>query len=97
MYDNRSMTVTFQSTLPMRGATPTARVLHQFLPISIHTPHAGSDALSYTTFSTISEFQSTLPMRGATLFGTVLLAKRTEISIHTPHAGSDPFCLHSPQ
>ena len=33
----------FQSTLPMRGATAGARQCRYIYPISIHTPHAGSD------------------------------------------------------
>ena len=33
----------FQSTLPMRGATLTVVDHQQSAPISIHTPHAGSD------------------------------------------------------
>ena len=33
----------FQSTLPMRGATPTVCLVTEHRGISIHTPHAGSD------------------------------------------------------
>ena len=38
---------TFQSTLPMRGATVALLVLETVQIISIHTPHAGSDSKSY--------------------------------------------------
>ena len=33
----------FQSTLPMRGATGYVKINVGGVPISIHTPHAGSD------------------------------------------------------
>ena len=36
----------FQSTLPMRGATPQSRKNIKGKNISIHTPHAGSDQFS---------------------------------------------------
>ena len=57
----------FQSTLLMRGATAimVAAVFH--LRISIHAPHARSDAIRRTHGATIL-FQSTLLMRGATAF-----------------------------
>ena len=36
----------FQSTLPMRGATVGVQLFHALDRISIHAPHAGSDATS---------------------------------------------------
>ena len=59
-------TSSFQSTLPMRGATLMLPVKDTSKLISIHAPHAGSDGwgLHYQTSRT--RFQSTLPMRGAT-------------------------------
>ena len=102
---------TFQSTLPMRGATQIL-ILHialsfNFNPhspcgerlsinvngnmignISIHTPHAGSDAFRKIPAVPARQFQSTLPMRGATRYWTYN-SIRALISIHTPHAGSD--------
>ena len=57
-------------------------------PISIHTPHAGSDNGGRWACGTAGAFQSTLPMRGATRSNTVSYLWRC-ISIHTPHAGSD--------
>ena len=56
--------------------------------ISIHTPHAGSDACKDRRAERDKRFQSTLPMRGATLFQLLHGGVRL-ISIHTPHAGSD--------
>ena len=57
---------TFQSTLPMRGATRVILASYKFFCISIHAPHAGSD-LKDACFPMAEIFQSTLPMRGATL------------------------------
>ena len=37
------MEVKFQSTRPMRGATPFERCVYPALKISIHAPHAGRD------------------------------------------------------
>ena len=78
----------FQSTLLMRGAT---RRLSIVLPcrscISIHAPHARSDATKVNS-ALQPIFQSTLLMRGA----TIVHACRdfsTLISIHAPHARSD--------
>ena len=56
--------------------------------ISIHTPHAGSDAYPGHSDCAFFSFQSTLPMRGVTVGldqGLIIFP----ISIHTPHAGSD--------
>ena len=56
----------FQSTLPMRGATSFDCKLYACKPISIHTPHAGSDPRVLSAYIRTLPFQSTLPMRGAT-------------------------------
>ena len=56
--------------------------------ISIHTPHAGSDAQIRALQGDVEKFQSTLPMRGATAVHNNHLLP-FPISIHTPHAGSD--------
>ena len=82
---------TFQSTLPMRGATPEQHCLLARLVISIHTPHAGSDRAARYKKEDYSIFQSTLPMRGATQRDFSLWLPNSSISIHTPHAGSDPL------
>ena len=62
-----SGSATFQSTLPMRGATRLHYPASRLQRISIHAPHAGSDADGYVWLSVQLKFQSTLPMRGATL------------------------------
>ena len=59
------VTLIFQSTLPMRGATRGFRLRLPHNKISIHAPHAGSDWV-FRLASSIIRFQSTLPMRGAT-------------------------------
>ena len=78
----------FQSTLPMRGATPSSSrsrtTRRGFNPRSPCGERPGqSDGVSG-----IDEFQSTLPMRGATkVCGEPFAIKA--VSIHAPHAGSD--------
>ena len=62
--------------------------LYQRANISIHTPLAGSDSVSFLTLSCNEIFQSTLPLRGATYHGDTGF-HRFYISIHTPLAGSD--------
>ena len=49
----------------MRGATTVDGILFDSKTISIHAPHAGSDAAEPTK-DELNKFQSTLPMRGAT-------------------------------
>ena len=56
----------FQSTLPLRGATFSARSLLDEWRISIHAPLTGSDQNSSGCQSLRFLFQSTLPLRGAT-------------------------------
>ena len=80
----------FQSTLPTRGATCLCRILCAvFSLVSIHAPHAGSDAMFSVAVSGSVGFQSTLPTRGATQTAFFVF-KPTSVSIHAPHAGSDP-------
>ena len=80
--------VTFQSTLPARGATLQRRVLAVGGDISIHAPRTGSDLMPAVA-SANSLFQSTLPARGATR-GTISTGgKVVAISIHAPRTGSD--------
>ena len=57
---------TFQSTLPLRGATISALGQSPHVQISIHTPLAGSDLDAMRISSRKMLFQSTLPLRGAT-------------------------------
>ena len=51
----------FQSTLPMRGATISLVCWEDFLSISIHAPHAGSDTSSKSTICKLSNFNPRSP------------------------------------
>ena len=57
---------TFQSTLPVRGATCEMDGQRGLLRISIHAPRAGSDDRLKRRLGADRLFQSTLPVRGAT-------------------------------
>ena len=84
----------FQSTRPMRGATPPVPGPPGPGTISIHAPHAGRD-YKIDVFNNLDyAFQSTRPMRGATQPKRPI-PKRLSISIHAPHAGRDllPFVV----
>ena len=61
------LTDSFQSTLPVRGAT--IRIVSGPLigKISIHAPRAGSDVKACPLTKLRKLFQSTLPVRGATI------------------------------
>ena len=79
---------TFQSTLPMRGATSpyfssysSCEIFQSTLPMRGATRYTIAVSRPY-------KFQSTLPMRGATEVRAFEQYCRG-ISIHTPHAGSD--------
>ncbi len=78
----------FQSTLPVRGATPTARrggkLGDNFNPRSPY----GERLITILKAFNKGIFQSTLPVRGATSALKTTLAVRT-ISIHAPRTGSD--------
>ena len=80
--------LSFQSTLPLRGATVPDGAVPGKDRISIHAPLAGSDCLSVVPSFISSWFQSTLPLRGATRLAWNY-AKHFDISIHAPLAGSD--------
>ena len=80
--------LTFQSTLPARGATGSERRLTVKAFISIHTPREGSDEVGPETGGHDIRFQSTLPARGATE-QRIRKAVLQIISIHTPREGSD--------
>ena len=58
--------VTFQSTLPVRGATHWMPLPEPPKGISIHAPREGSDHPFPFPRSAYLQFQSTLPVRGAT-------------------------------
>ena len=81
-------TLTFQSTLPARGATyyDTPEKVERW--ISIHAPRTGSDKPRNGVVLRQQIFQSTLPARGATYTAVALHLER-KISIHAPRTGSD--------
>ena len=58
--------ISFQSTLPVWGATQLAGNADAILGISIHAPRVGSDQYRGTRVEPNGEFQSTLPVWGAT-------------------------------
>ena len=73
--------------------------------ISIHTPHAGSDARYSFSWLSFSLFQSTLPMRGATANDTPkgannifqsTLPMRGATGADPYHAGSLGISIHTP-
>ena len=78
----------FQSTLPVRGATP---ALAQSSPTSSNfNPRSpcGERRVCVGFAPEILRFQSTLPVRGAT-YAVSMLCYDPLISIHAPRAGSD--------
>gem|GEM_PF-2922564 len=90
--DLRCERFTFQSTLPMKGATLVARIhvlaiskFQSTLPMKGATFRASRSSL----ISVSHEFQSTLPMKGAThRWRRCTIGER--VSIHAPNEGSDP-------
>ena len=78
----------FQSTLPARGATPSAdAVWRTVVPISIHAPRTGSDPLPPRLQRPRPHFNPRSPhgeRRGGAA-GT----ETEKISIHAPRTGSD--------
>ena len=63
---NWSTLSSFQSTLPVRGATSKEDKQKMETTISIHAPRAGSDLTGMSDPEKWIRFQSTLPVRGAT-------------------------------
>ena len=99
--------MTFQSTLPVGGATRQISdgiSIHQ--SISIHAPRGGSDSKYHPLLPKTLTFQSTLPVGGAT-FVAQRLVFWLLISIHAPRGGSDadnfdwqkaiPISIHAPR
>ena len=85
--------VTFQSTLPMRGATSQAFFEDVCNGISIHAPHAGSDD-RYQLWRSERVISIHAPHAGSDARETSFLVSEV-ISIHAPHAGSDDSCLRA--
>ena len=65
-YTQQSKPLPFQSTHPLRGATPILAALIDLIAISIHAPLAGRDVYDDVYFPVFKAFQSTHPLRGAT-------------------------------
>ena len=86
----------FQSTLPMRGATPSGhRSLAAGHGISIHAPHAGSDRRAGGGIRQGVDFNPRSPCgERQSGYTTCPFCK---ISIHAPHAGSDLDLVVCPQ
>ena len=82
----------FQLTLPMRGAIAQLRAMAQPVPISTHTPHAGSDSLM-TVLRLVSLYFNSHSPCGERYHRLSRLGTHAPISTHTPHAGSDHITL----
>ena len=79
---------TFQSTLPMRGATHGKLLFKRQQIISIHAPHAGSDTNIISLLWILRYFNPRSPCGERPPSRPKDHGKRV-ISIHAPHAGSD--------
>ena len=91
LYGRRFLhSIEFQSTLPMKGATPPPPRFAALKPVSIHAPNEGSDFNPVDGGLVLFLFQSTLPMKGAT-WANVEAGYPKNVSIHAPNEGSD--CL----
>ena len=78
----------FQSTLPMRGETPSNAWLLPTAQFQSTLPMRGETSAG-AVIPTTTQFQSTLPMRGETR-QVIYSCGISGISIHSPHAGRDP-------
>jgi len=78
---------TFQSTLPIRGATQAKQTPENTKNISIHAPHTGSDE-DMEKFGLAEDISIHAPHTGSDGVPNALKA-RAMISIHAPHTGSD--------
>ena len=78
----------FQSTLPLRGATFSMRLVQHIVSISIHTPLAGSDGTARPWSRPCGNFNPHSPC-GERQYAYRHPSVKVEISIHTPLAGSD--------
>ena len=82
-----AVTLKFQSTLPLRGATSLAESRRQSSNFNPRSP-CGERRGRFLGSTKHSLFQSTLPLRGAT-FPLQAHGRSLFISIHAPLAGSD--------
>ena len=78
----------FQSTRPVRGATPVESTVAEGDRVSIHAPRAGRDVEELLVTTPVKKFQSTRPVRGATT-AEQGIGGGGAVSIHAPRAGRD--------
>ena len=71
-YGGSTTTRSFQSSLPVRGATLFSSDRFENSMISILAPCAGSNIFRNVSYSISQVFQSSLPVRGATLYLYIL-------------------------
>ncbi len=83
-----SISSIFQSTLPMRGATIDWEAVIKCAGISIHAPHAGSDAHEDGPGQSWQDFNPRSPCGERPKYKKNIY-DAIVISIHAPHAGSD--------
>ena len=88
-----SLWMSFQSTLPLRGAT--TRPIRKPSETGNFNPHSPCGERQWEALKARLEaqFQSTLPLRGATQHRRPA-GRQIPISIHTPLAGSDRRRIH---
>ena len=79
---NNGLSIIFQSTHPVRGATDPEAEKPEKQEISIHAPREGCDPVLLCTVNDIHVFQSTHPVRGATLLPSPTCAKFLFQSTH---------------
>ena len=79
----------FQSTRPIRGATPNHGVDFPNLRISIHAPHTGRDEVAQKSIIDGLDFNPRAPY-GARPTKPWKHQLKALISIHAPHTGRDP-------
>ena len=96
LFDSCRLKLTFQSTLPMRGAT--SLIPTQLSASANFNPHSPCGERRVTTFNhgvVFPHFNPHSPC-GERLFCAQVDVVYIQISIHTPHAGSDVSAVSSP-
>ena len=79
----------FQSTLPVRGATPThLQPMYQLCNFNPRSPCGERHCLRYLAFTTLA-ISIHAPRAGSDATSLLRAPVRAEISIHAPRAGSD--------
>ena len=86
--------IIFQSTRPVRGATPIFPRCGVDRLISIHAPRAGRDAMFGNMQTESTLFQSTRPVRGATVKAASIVSISTYFNPRAP-CGARPGCWAS--